>query len=190
MLNIRKLTLRHVPDDIKSTVFRRLMESEVEMLVGMSTALNFPMENIFRMKNIIAELLVWLIDFFDERILIELTRKLCHLKRLTIRVDEYQDHNITTELLKKMLSHADQLIEFHIYIAFNSIYRFNRFEIFDIVKSRANRQKLNIEITCTYTQFNPHERRFSGPKTKFIYFDIDPKFLTVKLRYVYHQLKV
>lgn len=74
MLNIRKLTLKHVPNDIDSTAFRCLMQSEVEM----STELNWSMENIFPMKNI-TKLLLWLNDFFDESILIELTRNVCNL---------------------------------------------------------------------------------------------------------------
>lgn len=188
MLNIRKLTLKQVPNDIDSTAFRCPMQSEVEI----STELNWSVENIFSMKNI-TKLFLWLNNLFDESILIELTRNLCNLKKLTIEVERYRDHNITTELLKKMLSHADQLIEFQIYPAFDSIYRFyerDYFEILDIVKSRANHKKLNIKITCRYTLFDPHAESFSGHKTKFIYFDIDPKLLTVSLIYEYDKFDV
>lgn len=88
------------------------MQSEVEI----STELNWSMEN----------------NLFDESILIELTRNLCNLKKLIIQVKRYRDHNITTKLLKKMLSHADQLIEFQIYPAFDSIYRFYERDYFEI----------------------------------------------------------
>lgn len=186
MLNIRKLTLKNVPNDIDSTALTCLMRSELEI----STELNWSMENIFRMKNI-TTLVLWPSNSFNESILIELIRNLCNLKKLTIHVGKYRDHIITTELLKKMLSHADQLIEFQIYPSFNSIYRFyerDYFEIIDIVKSRASHKKLNIKITCTYTLFDPHAESFSGHKTKFIYFDIDPKLLTVSLIYAYDVL--
>lgn len=185
MSNIRKLALYDVLEDIDSTSLKDLMQSEIEI----TTDLNRSMENIFAMKNI-TKLWLNLDNLFDESILIELTRNLCNLQKLTIQVSIHRDYNITTELLKMMLSHADQLIGFYIFPAHNFIYRFyesDYFEILDIVKSRANHKNLNIEIIRFYTLFNSHAESVSAHKAKFIHFNMNRKLLTVSIIYEYYR---
>lgn len=103
-----------------------------------------------------------------------------------------QPNAITTALIKNSLPYVDQLSKLPIYLADNIIHRFNDDDynkILEVVKSRVNKIKLYVNITCSTVLFDPTAAKFAEHKRKLVRLETDPIWLTVSMFYHYDYTK-
>ncbi|XP_031617566.1 uncharacterized protein LOC116337280 isoform X2 [Contarinia nasturtii] len=192
--NIRKLSLRvdeNVFTEIDCVYLRRLEHVYLHMVFHINDSLMnlfaFPMKNI-------TTLALHAPANFDQNLLIELTKNLHGLEKLTIRSDEYEyvepTNNITTATLKEMLHFANQLSELSIFCTNNFIYYFDESDYYNIlenIKKRINHINLKVNIQCNATQivYSALDSSASINRLKVIDFNMDPKWLSVSVLYKY-----
>lgn len=195
--NIRKLSLRvdeNVFTEIDCDYLRYLEHVDLYMVFQINESLM----NLcaFSLKNI-TRLGLQAPANFDQNILIEMTKNLHALEKLTIRSDEYEyvepTNNLTTTTLKEMLRFANQLSELTIWYTDNFIYNFYESDYYDIlenIKKRTNHIKLNVNMQCNASQivYNALDSSTSIKRLKIIDFNMDPKWFSVSVLYQYDRM--